>query len=101
MSANIWHRHLGHASLPVIDKSISLAHQNKNSSVYSECQLAKSHVMTFKHVHVSILKLLELIYSNVWGGRLMFYLPLVHVTKYLWLFPLKLKSNAYQTFICF
>jgi hypothetical protein len=65
VSANIWHRHLSHASLPVINKAISLAHQNKNSYILSECQLAKSHAMPFKHVHVSVLKPLELIYSDV------------------------------------
>jgi hypothetical protein len=109
VSANIWHRHLSHASLPVINKAISLAHQNKNSYIFSECQLAKSHAMLFKHVHVSVLKPLQLIYSDVWGPTLVlstigtrYYISFLDdATKYLWLFPLKLKSDAYQTFIYF
>lgn len=65
VSANVWYHRLGHASIQVINKAISLPIQNKNLSIYSECQLAKRHAMPFKNVHVSILKPLQLIYSDV------------------------------------
>jgi len=65
VSAKLWHRRLGHTSFPVINKAISQAPHNKFTSICSECQLAKSHAMPFKHVHVSVLKPLELIYSDV------------------------------------
>ena len=67
VSTNIWHRRLGHASFPILNKAILLPIPNKNTSICFECQLAKSHVMPFKNVHVSALKPLELIYSDIWG----------------------------------
>jgi histone deacetylase 1/2 len=67
--------------------------------------------MPFKHVHVyvSVLKPLQLIYSDVWGlapvlsttGPCYYISFLNDATKYLWLFPFKLKYDAYQTFIYF
>ena len=36
VSTNIWHRHLGHASLPVLNKVILLPVQNKNTSICSK-----------------------------------------------------------------
>jgi len=109
VSAQLWHRHLGHASFLVLNKAISIAPRNKLTSICSDCQLAKSHGMPFKHVHVSVLKPLELIYLDVWGptpvlftnGARYYISFLDDATKYLWLFPLKLKSDAYPTFINF
>jgi histone deacetylase 1/2 len=109
VSAKLWHCCLGHACFPVINKAISISPRNKLASICSDCQLAKSHAMPFKHVHVSVLKPLELIYSDVWGpapvlstiGARYYISFLDDATKYLWLFPLKLKSDAYQTFIYF
>ncbi|KAL6325982.1 hypothetical protein AAG906_038474 [Vitis piasezkii] len=68
VSTNIWHRRLSHAFLLILNKVILLPIQNKNTSICSECQLAKSHDMPFKNVHVSVLKPLVLIYSDVWGS---------------------------------
>ena len=50
-----------------------------------------------------------MLYSDVWGpapvlsttGARYYISFLDDATKYLWLFPLKLKSDAYQTFIYF
>ena len=65
--------------------------------------------MPFKNVHVSILKPLELIYLDVWGptpvlstSSARYYISFLDdATKFLWFFPLKLKSDACQTFIYF
>jgi hypothetical protein len=109
MSSQIWHRRLGHASFPIINKATYLSIQNKNSSICSDCQLAKSHAMPFTNMHVKVSKPLELIYSDVWGptstlstsGAQYYINVLDDATKFLWLFPLKLKVEAYQTFLCF
>jgi histone deacetylase 1/2 len=115
VSAKLWHRRLGHASFPVINKVISLAPRNKITFICYERQLAKSHAMPFKHVHVhvhvhvSVFKPLQLIYSDVRGptpilsttGPCYYISFLDDTTKYLWLFPLKLKSDAHQPFIYF
>jgi len=107
--SQIWHRCLGHASFPVINKAISLSIQNKNSSICSDCQLAKSHIMPFTNIHVKVSKPIELIYSDVWGpastlstSSARYYIRFLDdATKFLCLFPLKLKFEAYQTFLCF
>ena len=65
--------------------------------------------MPFLQMHVSISQPLELIYSDVWGpastlsnsGACYYISFLDDATKFLWLFPLKLKSDAYQTFLNF
>jgi histone deacetylase 1/2 len=109
VSSQIWHRRLGHVSCPVIHKAISLPIPNKNRPICSDCQLAKSHAMPFIKMHVAVSQPLELIYSDVWGpaftlstsGARYYISFLDDVTTYLWLFPLKLKSDAYQTFLSF
>jgi histone deacetylase 1/2 len=65
--------------------------------------------MPFINMHVSVSQPLELIYSDVWGpastlstsGARYCINFLDDATKCLWLFPLKLKSDAYQTFLSF
>jgi hypothetical protein len=109
VSSQIWHRRLGHVSFPVIHKAISLPIPNKNRPICSDCQLAKSHAMPFIKMHVAVSQPLELIYSDVWGpastlstsGARYYISFLDDATKFLWLFPLKLKSDAYQTFLSF
>lgn len=109
VSASLWHYRLGHASLPVINKVVSLFVKNNSFSICSHCQLAKSHYLPFKLIHVSVSKPLELIYSDVWGPASLsstsgahYYISILNdATKFLWLFPLKLKSDAHQTFILF
>jgi len=109
VSSQIWHRRLGHASFPVIHQAISLPSPNKNRPICSDCQLAKSHAMPFIKMHVAVSQPLELIYSDVWGpastlstsGARYYISFLDDATKCLWLFPLKLKSDAYQTFLSF
>ena len=109
MSASLWHHRLGHAFLPVINKVVSLFVKNNSFSICSHCQLAKSHYLPFKLIHVSVSKPLELIYFDVWGPASLlstsgahYYISILNdATKFLWLFPLKLKSDAHQTFILF
>jgi hypothetical protein len=65
--------------------------------------------MPFIKMHVAVSQPLELIYSDVWGpastlstsGARYYISFLDDATKFLWLFPLKLKSDAYQTFLSF
>jgi hypothetical protein len=109
VSASLWHHRLGHASLLVINKVVFLFVKNNSFSICSHYQLAKSHYLPFKLIHVSVSKPLELIYSDVWGLASLsstsgahYYISILNdATKFLWLFPLKLKSDAHQTFILF
>lgn len=109
VSASLWHHRLSYASLPIINKVVFLFVKNNSFSICSHCQLAKSHSLPFKFIHVSISKPLELIYSDVQGPASLsstsgahYYISILYdATKFLWLFPLKLKSDAHQTFILF
>lgn len=109
VSTNVWHRRLGHVSFPVINNAHSFPVKNNACSVCPECQLAKSHTLPFKSLHVSVSKPLELLYSDVWGptpilstiGASYYISFLDDSTKFLCLFSLKLKSDALQVFIKF
>ena len=106
ISATLWHRRLGHAFFPVINKVISFPITSNKSSICSHCQMAKSHALPFSNSHISVLKPLELLYSDVWGpspilsttGARYYISFLDDSTKFLWLFSLKLKSDALQIF---
>ena len=106
VSAKLWHQRLGHASLPVMNKAVSFPNSSNKMPICSHCQMAKSHALPFSHKHISASKPLELLYSDVWGpaptisttGARYYISFLDDSTKFLWLFPLKLKSDALPTF---
>jgi histone deacetylase 1/2 len=110
VSSQIWYRRLGHASFPVINKAISLPIPHKTRSICSDCQLANSHaIIPFINMHVTVSQPLELIYPDVWGpastsstSSACYYISFLDdAAKFLWLFPLKLKYDTYQTFLSF
>ena len=106
VSAALWHKRLGHASFAVINKTLSLPFSSNKTSVCSHCQMAKSHALPFTHSHVSVSNPLELLYSDVWGpapilsttGARYYISFFDDCTKFLWLFPLKQKSEALNIF---
>lgn len=71
--------------------------------------MAKSHNLPFSPSTASVSKPLELIYSDVWGpssvvssyGSRYYVSFLDAFTKFLWVFPLKLKSDVETIFIQF
>lgn len=74
-----WHRRLGHASTPVVNKVPSFINvpveSNKKHSVCPKCQMAKNHDLpNVKIVNVSSYPL-DLIFTDVWGqqSRCFFY----------------------------
>jgi histone deacetylase 1/2 len=108
-----WHRRLGHASNPVLNKvltSLSFpVEKNKTSHVCPECQMAKSHSLPFKKSNSVSLHPLDLIFTDVWGpasvlstsGAKYYVSFLDDYSKFLWLFPLKLKSDVENVFLNF
>ena len=66
------------------------------------CECSKAHKLPFKRSTLISSRPLELIYTDVWGPTpvrsidgFLYYLVLVnHFTKYIWLYPLKNKSNV-------
>ncbi|KAA8522693.1 hypothetical protein F0562_009145 [Nyssa sinensis] len=71
VSNHHWHRHLGHAAAPVVNKILSLlnipAASTKQNSVCSDCQMAKSHALPFQLSSNVSSHPLDLIFTDVWG----------------------------------
>ena len=108
-----WHRRLGHASTPVINKVLSTlpfpVEKNKTHHVCPECQMAKSHALPFKTSTYVSSNPLDLIFTDVWGpayvhsttGAKYYVSFLDDYSKFLWLFPIKLKSDVENVFLNF
>lgn len=108
----LWHQRLSHASPSVAHKAVSaftFPAANKRHPVCSDCQHAKSCSLPFSsRLHTSKFPL-DLVYSDVWGpastlsnsGCRYYVSFLDDCTKFLWLFPLKLKSDVASLFLQF
>jgi hypothetical protein len=111
-SPTIWHHILGHPA-PQIIKHLSTSFQIPikcpTSFECSSCQCAKSHKLPFSDHNLKSTRPLELIYSDVWGpapirsldGFLYYVIFVDHFTKYVWLYPIKFKSDVHSIFIQF
>ena len=106
-----WHHRLGHPAFPVLQKisssfSPGFSCRNLNSSHCNACSINKSHKLPFHDTSISSSRPLQVIFSDVWSSPIhsfdgfKYYLLLVdHFTRYMWFFPLKLKSQVAATFI--
>lgn len=111
-SVSTWHHKLGHSSSKII-KHLADSHRIPikilSSLECSSCHCAKSHKLPFSDHHLTISRPLELIYSDVWGPSptrsldgYSYYLIFVdHFSKYVWLYPMKNKSDVFSIFIQF
>ena len=111
-SYQIWHNRLSHASFPVLQKSISaftLPVANKRLLVCSNCQIARSSQLSFKTSNHKSINPLDMVHTDVWGpapilsnsGARYYLCFLDDYTKFIWLFPLKLKSDVEKVFLLF
>ena len=98
-----WHHILGHPSSR-IQQHLTSALQIKDSSASPciSCDCSKSHKLSFSKSSICSSRPLEIIYTDVWGPApirsldgFLYYLVLVdHFTKYIWLYPLRNKSDV-------
>lgn len=112
-SPSIWHEHLGHPSLKIINliKAGLVSSFNPLPSNFfcSSCLCNKSHRLPFGDSNLSSRGPLDLIYTDVWGpspvqssdGFLYYVIFVDHFTKYVWLYPLRLKSDVSVVFFQF
>ncbi|CAJ2653122.1 unnamed protein product [Trifolium pratense] len=111
-SSSIWHHILGHPASKIIKhlaSSFQIPIKSHTSVECSSCQCAKSHKLPFSDHNLQSTRPLELIYSDVWGpapirsldGFLYYVIFVDHFTKYVWLYPMKYKSDVYSIFIQF
>ena len=113
ISFNIWHRRLGHAAFPTVKRVLSLNNlpvdKSPVHSVCHDCQLAKSHDLPFKNSTCVSKTPLDLIFTDVWGpasvasttGARYYVSFLDNFSKYVWLFPMKFKSDVENLFLQF
>jgi hypothetical protein len=107
-----WHQCLGHPSSQIVSSILSLNKLPICNSVHAQvcnaCQMAKSHQLPFPHSNHVSTSPLELIYTDVWGPAICFvngfkyYVSFIDdFTKYMWIYPIYLKSDVEPTFIHF
>ena len=102
-----WHNRLGHPSLKILSQIIRsfklpLSSPSPNQFSCHSCKCNKMHKLPFSASSLTSNSPLELIYSDVWGaspvashdGFLYYLLFVDHYTKYMWLFPIKQKSDV-------
>jgi len=79
--------------------------ESNKESVCDACQKAKSHQLPYPKSHSVSSQPLQLIFSDVWGpspfcvGRNKYYVSFIDdYSKFVWLYPLKHKSEVFQKF---
>ena len=106
-----WHQRLGHPSrdiLKFVFRTFNLSSHLDFESCES-CLCNKSHRLPFGKPSLCSPRPLDLIYSDVWGpdpvtsfDNYKYYVIFVdHFTKYVWFFPLRLKSDVFSIFVRF
>lgn len=94
-----WHHRLGHPSIAIFKKLVSLFNHDVSSSFTfncDACQCYKSYKLPFCQSTLVSNSPLELVYTDVWTSPaysidgLKYYVIFVdHFTKYIWFYPLK------------
>ena len=105
-----WHHILGHPSDRIM-KHLSSLHKIKHSinNPCISCNTSKSHKLPFTLSSIKSTRPLEIIYSDVWGlapirsldGYLYYLISIDHYSKYIWLYPMKNKSDVSLLFAQF
>ncbi|KAJ9546285.1 hypothetical protein OSB04_018828 [Centaurea solstitialis] len=105
-----WHHKLGHPSIKTFVSIIKhLGLTSKSMSDFhahcASCSINKSHKLPFGHNSFVAKKPLQLVYSDVWGpvqssiDNFKYYVIFVDFfSKYVWLYPLKRKSDVATLF---
>lgn len=110
VSKSVWHRRLGHPSARVLDfliKECKLQVKSNEMFKFCEsCQFGKAHALPFPLSNYRATKRFDLIHTDLWGpapipsveGYRYYALFLDDHSRYLWLYPLKQKSDIVHAF---
>ncbi|KAJ9557448.1 hypothetical protein OSB04_012062, partial [Centaurea solstitialis] len=103
VSPIVWHRHLGH---PEFRNFISCS--NTLLPTCHACQLGKHCRLSFSHSTTKTTKVFELVHSDLWtspisslSGYKYYILFLDDFSHFLWVFPLRVKSDVFKVFCTF
>ncbi|GKA49430.1 ribonuclease H-like domain-containing protein [Tanacetum coccineum] len=111
-SASTWHQRLGHPGDQVLRSLVSSrfisCNKEKSSHICHACQLGK-HVKLPFHSSTSIVKhCFDIIHSDLWtspivssSGFKYYVLFLDHFSHFLWIYPLRSKSDMFDKFLHF
>ena len=109
---NVWHNKLGHPSPQTLTKILTnanISHSLKNLEFCSACQLGKNHRLPFPLSQTRAIQPLALIHTDIWGpshvvskDSYRYYIVFMDdYSRFSWVFPLTVKSQAFETFITF
>ncbi|XP_071719310.1 uncharacterized protein [Rutidosis leptorrhynchoides] len=108
---SIWHQRLGHPSTDVFRHLISnniSCNKTKSHVLYHACQLGKHVRLPFSTSSSNVNALFDIVQSDLWtspvpslGGYKYYVIFLDHFSHYLWVFPLRNKSDVFTKFIQF
>lgn len=114
VSASMWHSRLGHPASTILHRLLStfqlpLHGSSKFTSVCTECQMGKSRKLPFLASTSFSSQPLDLVHCDLWGSSpelsvsgYNYYIYFIDdCTKYVWLYPLSAKSQAFVTFLKF
>ncbi|KAJ9558152.1 hypothetical protein OSB04_012766 [Centaurea solstitialis] len=111
VSFDTWHRRLGHPGAPVFQFLMSrkfISCSGKTSSLCHACQLGKHCRLPFSVSSTKTSRVFELIHSDLWtspvtslSGFKYYVLFLDDFSHFLWVFPLRAKSEVFSTFKTF
>ncbi|WVZ16395.1 hypothetical protein V8G54_009377 [Vigna mungo] len=107
-SSASWHYRLGHPSSSIftfIQHHFSLGWNKFQQSNCNSCQINKCHKLPFNESTLKSSYPLEIIFSDVWTSPVLsidglrYYCMFVdHFTRYIWLYPIKRKSDVQTLF---
>jgi len=113
-SYDLWHARLGHVNhsiLALLNKKgqLHLISLLPSPKLCDTCQLAKNHRLPYTRNEHKSSNVLDLIHCDIWGpspvksnlGHNYYVLFIDDYSRFTWLYPLKLKSDFYDTFIQF
>ncbi|KAJ9546650.1 hypothetical protein OSB04_019193 [Centaurea solstitialis] len=110
-SFDVWHRRLGHPGAAVFQFLLSrkfIACSSQNSSLCHACQLGKHCRLPFSLSATKTSRVFELIHSDLWtspvtslSGFKYYVLFLDDYSHFLWVFPLRAKSEVFSVFKTF
>ena len=103
----IWHAKLGHPAPFVLQKVLHSMHfpfRIQSFDFCDSCRIGKMHRLPFERAKITAAAPLEIISSDVWGPAPMvssegyrYYITFIDsFTRFTWIFPMKLKSEAFS-----
>ncbi|GJY78640.1 ribonuclease H-like domain-containing protein [Tanacetum coccineum] len=112
VSPSTWHQRLGHPGEEVLRSLVSRqfisCNKEKSHHICHACQLGKHVRLPFSSSDSVVTRCFEIVHSDIWtspivssGGFKYYVLFLDHYSHYLWLYPLRTKSEVFQKFLHF